>query len=222
MEWNFVCGRGKAVDNKIGLWVPTARRRFVELDLRLRPWSERIFMIQTHMTVEERMELLNKALGLPQGFTVCEIGSYLGASTYVLGAAACINKGRIFAIDTWDNEAMGAEAKVDTFSEFLNNIYEFRDVIQPIRGWSRDVADRIPDGLDMVFIDGDHSYEAVLSDLLLYIPKLRRGGLIVMHDYTFDSVKAAAERAWNTYPIVGWGPQVHSLQGFILTDEIRM
>ena len=208
------------MDERVKLWVPTARRYFVELDRRLLPWAETLFTIQTHMTTEERLELINKALELPDGFTVCEIGSYLGASTRLLALAAKLKNGRVFAIDTWGNDAMGSEVKSETFFEFLLNVHEFRDKIELVRGWSHDVAHHIPNGLDMVFVDGDHSYGAVLKDLLTYIPKLRRGGLIVLHDYTFESVRAAAEQAWKTYPIIGWGPLVHSLQGFLLNEEV--
>jgi len=37
--------------------------------------------------------------------------------------------------------------------------------------------------LDFVFIDGDHSYEGVLRDLISWWPKVRKGGLISGHDY---------------------------------------
>lgn len=39
-----------------------------------------------------------------------------------------------------------------------------------------------PGGLDLLFIDGDHNYDAVLSDWLLYSPLVRPGGLVAFHD----------------------------------------
>jgi hypothetical protein len=36
--------------------------------------------------------------------------------------------------------------------------------------------------LDYLFIDGDHRYEAVLRDFLLYAPLVRPGGIIAFHD----------------------------------------
>lgn len=42
----------------------------------------------------------------------------------------------------------------------------------------------IKDGtLDLVFIDGDHSYDSVLNDIQCWLPKLHRGGTICGHDY---------------------------------------
>lgn len=35
---------------------------------------------------------------------------------------------------------------------------------------------------DFIFIDGDHTYEAVAQDFELYLPKVKKGGLVFMHD----------------------------------------
>lgn len=44
--------------------------------------------------------------------------------------------------------------------------------------------DQIPDGsLDAVFLDGDHSYEAVIQDLPFWWKKLRNGGMLLGDDY---------------------------------------
>jgi Methyltransferase domain len=45
-------------------------------------------------------------------------------------------------------------------------------------------SDFQPDGLyDLVFIDGDHSYEGCLADVKRYVPYVRNGGYFVLHDY---------------------------------------
>lgn len=36
--------------------------------------------------------------------------------------------------------------------------------------------------VDLLFIDGDHTYEGVRKDFELYAPLVRKGGLIVLHD----------------------------------------
>jgi len=41
----------------------------------------------------------------------------------------------------------------------------------------------VDDAMDAVFIDGDHTYEGVRSDLQSWWPKLREGGLMFGHDY---------------------------------------
>jgi len=53
-----------------------------------------------------------------------------------------------------------------------------------IRADSITGAREFEDGsLDFVFIDADHSYEAVKADIATWMPKIRKGGLISGHDY---------------------------------------
>jgi len=47
-------------------------------------------------------------------------------------------------------------------------------------------AKEIPDDLDMVFIDAEHSYEACKEDIEAWLPKVRNGGIICGHDYCDD------------------------------------
>lgn len=49
---------------------------------------------------------------------------------------------------------------------------------------SLEASRKVSDGyLDFVFIDGNHSYDAAMLDLLLWVPKVRSGGMITGHDY---------------------------------------
>jgi predicted O-methyltransferase YrrM len=53
--------------------------------------------------------------------------------------------------------------------------------------------------LDMLFIDGDHTYKGVKQDFELYSPLVRKGGLIVFHDIAYHPPKTGVEvyRFWN-------------------------
>jgi len=49
---------------------------------------------------------------------------------------------------------------------------------------SVDAADDFPDRtFDWIYVDGDHTYDAVLSDLETFAPKVKQDGLILGHDY---------------------------------------
>lgn len=59
-------------------------------------------------------------------------------------------------------------------------------------------AQRVPDrSLDGIFIDGDHSYRAVVEDLAAWEPKVRLGGFLSGHDFgnTADVARAVVEHA---------------------------
>ena len=45
-------------------------------------------------------------------------------------------------------------------------------------------VERFEDGkFDWVYVDGNHDYAYVMRDLVLYAPKVKRGGLLCGHDY---------------------------------------
>ncbi len=55
------------------------------------------------------------------------------------------------------------------------------------KAFSQDAAAQQPDaGLDFVYIDANHSYEAVAADISSWFPKVRPGGFIGGHDYSVD------------------------------------
>lgn len=147
--------------------------------------------IPTHMAISERMLLYRLALGLPRESCFLEIGSYLGASATVLAAAAQTRDGHVFCVDTWRNDAM-SEGGRDTYGEFLQNTESYRNWITPLRGESHEVAATFVQTIDLLFIDGDHSYDGVMADLHCWLPKLRDGGWLVMHDWGWaEGVKRA-------------------------------
>lgn len=37
--------------------------------------------------------------------------------------------------------------------------------------------------IDLLFIDGDHTYHGVMKDLLSWVPHVKSGGTIMLHDY---------------------------------------
>jgi len=48
---------------------------------------------------------------------------------------------------------------------------------------SEDAIDDVPNNLDFVYIDGDHSYEFIKKDIDLYYPKMKKGGVFGGHNF---------------------------------------
>lgn len=47
----------------------------------------------------------------------------------------------------------------------------------------KSVSRELPDGIDLLFIDGDHRRKAVIADFEMYFPLVNSGGYIVFDDY---------------------------------------
>jgi predicted O-methyltransferase YrrM len=137
--------------------------------------------IPTHLTNEEKVALYKWSKTLSKNCVALEVGSYLGASACIIGSAIRPKGGVLHCVDTWKNQAMD-EPMRDTWDEFEANTRFLKEVIQPHRGFSADIARSLSVVLDFLFIDGNHSEEAVNSDLELWLPKVRPGGIVAMHD----------------------------------------
>ncbi|CAE8696289.1 unnamed protein product, partial [Polarella glacialis] len=53
-------------------------------------------------------------------------------------------------------------------------------------------ASRPDASLDLVFVDGDHSYVGAMGDIEAWWPALRTGGVLAGHDYIHPGVVQAA------------------------------
>jgi predicted O-methyltransferase YrrM len=170
--------------------VVSARKRFDKM-IMASFWSLRYpqlataFRIWSHLTKQEMLVLYRLASSLPQ-CNILEIGSYLGASAccFAAGLKKTGSSGHVYCIDTWKNDAM-SEGSRDTMAEFVANTMKFSRWIVPIRGWSTQVVAAVSDyvqKIDLLFVDGDHSYETCLADWQAFSPFLSKRGIVVMHD----------------------------------------
>jgi hypothetical protein len=63
--------------------------------------------------------------------------------------------------------------------------------VRIIKGKSYEFLATLPDNsLDMIYVDGDHSYEGCKKDLTVAYSKVKSGGWIMGHDYEMNKMKA--------------------------------
>ena len=82
------------------------------------------------------------------------------------------------------------------FTVISNKVKEL-DNINIIRKTSEEAAKDFEDeSLDIVFIDARHDYESVVKDIKLWLPKVKKGGVLCGHDYSlgfFGVIEAVNE-----------------------------
>jgi predicted O-methyltransferase YrrM len=117
--------------------------------------------------------------------TVAEIGTYFGGTLYCLCRLAQPD-GTIASID----RCKGGGGYTDERAEEMQELFpREQQELHLIREDSRLPAtlEQLKDvlhgaQLDLLFIDGDHSYEGVKSDFEMYSPLVGEGGMVVFHD----------------------------------------
>jgi hypothetical protein len=73
----------------------------------------------------------------------------------------------------------------------LTNKYKNNSNVQLIKNFSYKYLSTIPDNTcDIIYIDGDHSYEGVKKDLAISFLKIKNNGYIMGHDYEMNMKKA--------------------------------
>lgn len=115
---------------------------------------------------------------------VIEIGRYKGGSTLAI-AAAMNGKGKFWSIDIGEKESRLFGSNGRPFDEqIVETCKRFNFQVDLIVGDSRTVE--IDTGeVDLVFIDGDHSYEGVKTDFERFGRRVRLGGAVLFDD-VFD------------------------------------
>lgn len=133
-----------------------------------------------------------------------EVGVWLGKSLCYL-AELCEERGRqditLFGIDTWlgceqcqDERIVALEGDEDELFEIAKENLDFPNV-QLFRVNSLEGAALFDPGtLDLVFLDGNHRYNAVKADIIAWLPKVKDGGTLAGHDIvSWPSVKKAVK-----------------------------
>lgn len=151
--------------------------------------------------------LLSAVINKHQYMIGVEIGvAFGGHSEAILNRT---NVKKLYSVDRYQHDPgyedplNYSDAQFDELYEFVKNrLSVFGDRCQLLRLDSAQAAQNIPDDIDFVYIDADHSYEGVFRDLCLWSRKIRDGGIIAGHDYghaQFPGVKRAVDQFFGRF-----------------------
>ena len=163
---------------------------------------EFVSKVKGFLAEEEGLKLFELALEACSLGPCLEVGSFCGKSAIYLGVACKIKRRTLFTID----HHRGSEEQqpgqpyfdsdlFDSKTGMIDSLQYFRAVIQkagleetvvPMIAKSHVVARDWTIPLGLVFIDGGHSYEAVVTDYRCWHPHLLPGGFLIFHDIFLD------------------------------------
>ena len=121
---------------------------------------------------------------------VCvEIGSARGKSACAVGLALRRNGGgKLYAIDPHSPTDWNDTSSVDSFAIINEHLKKCgaENFVEVVRKTSGEAAKGWDKKIDLIFIDGDHSYEGVKADWELFLPHLNEFGVVVFHDTLWE------------------------------------
>lgn len=152
------------------------------------------------MLFETRDDLIRHYL--TSSMVGAELGVFAGQFSEVL---LSIQPTKLYLVDLFDGVVGSGDRngenmvyiRMDECMNYLSEKYSGNHRVQIVKSSTSDFLKTIPDdSLDFVYIDADHSYEGVKTDIDLSINKVKSGGYIMGHDYVsprFEGVVRAVD-----------------------------
>ncbi len=134
---------------------------------------------------------------VPPGSACAEIGVFEG--TFSKQIVETIQPSVLYMIDVFTGQCdSGNEDGNNVVHRNMDEVYRNllayshdKPMLRLLKGKSTEILATFPDNsIDMIYIDGDHSYTGVKSDLESAFSKVRAGGWIMGHDYEMNMTKA--------------------------------
>jgi len=117
---------------------------------------------------------------------IVELGVHYGDSYFTFCQAVKEHSIRCkcFGIDTWVGDSQCGLYEPEVFQKVKNyNVEHYKEFSTLIQGTFSDCNNQFSDSsIDLLHIDGFHTYEAVKEDFTLWLPKVSPKGIILIHD----------------------------------------
>jgi predicted O-methyltransferase YrrM len=115
-----------------------------------------------------------------------ELGTYSGSSfaAFCQAAQACGAQTRCYGVDLWEGDIHMGRFDEALFDEINGYVAEkYPGIAQLVRKDFNAAVNDFADGsVDLLHIDGTHTYEAVANDFNTWLPKMSDRGVVLFHD----------------------------------------
>ena len=118
--------------------------------------------------------------------TVVELGAYSGLSFFTFCQSMVENNvdGTLYAVDTWQGDQHTGPIDEGMYQQVENHARKYyRGISYLLRTTFAEASEQFDEAsIDLLHIDGLHTYDAVKKDFITWFPKVKPGGIILMHD----------------------------------------
>lgn len=139
---------------------------------------------------------------------------------------------KCYLVDIWEHrpDLLGDGSRPQEWHDLnlrgcQEKLNRFGDKVIYLKGESKDMVHKVRNrSLSFVYLDGNHSYGGVLNDLKIWLPKIKKGGIMAGHDYSpnpnYGVQKAVDEFAGDNVHVLP--EQAIENQGFwFYADSVR-
>lgn len=153
-----------------------------------------------HSTWHEHIPFGMLMVELLQPKTIVELGTYFGDSycAFCQAVETLRLPTKCFGIDSWSGDAhVGyyGEAVLTDLRSHHDRLYA--SFSQLVQAKFEEAANHFSDGtVDLLHLDGCHTYEAVKADFELWLPKVSSRGVVLIHDTFVRERDFGAWRFW--------------------------
>jgi hypothetical protein len=129
-----------------------------------------------------------------------ELGTHLGNSYFTFCQSVKENKLKTscYAVDCWEGDVQAGQYEQAVYTTVQNyNDANYRQFSKLLKMRFDEALHEIPDGtVDLLHIDGLHTYEAVRHDYETWLPKLSANGLVMFHDIAVEREDFGVKKFW--------------------------
>lgn len=138
-----------------------------------------------HLCDGQEVPMMIREMSRVRKGKIVEVGTFLGGSAWYGAQVARDNYSSYYCVDAWDFDADLTVTSAH-YRGFIENMRDAKllDHITVIKKKSVEASlDFSDNSIDLVFLDGDHSFEGCRADITAWWPKLKTGGVMLGHDY---------------------------------------
>lgn len=175
----------KPKDKKIDTLEPTSLEHYLQIAEQIPGWVDR----------DELTYKANITSRLPENAVIVEIGCFLGRSTVVMaGVRKLAGSGMVHVIDPFDGSGDAFSVPfyklitnkmeqpiLDEFREYIS-LAKVQGFVQVHKGTAESVINQWNQAIDMLILDGDQSPKGTRTAYNLWIPFLKPGGYLCLHN----------------------------------------
>ena len=137
-------------------------------------------------------------IGRQRPNVIVELGTYSGSSfaAFCQAVEACGLDAKCYGIDLWQGDIHMGKFEDDIFEEISTYMTATYPAVASLvrKDFNEAAADFAEKSVDLLHIDGTHTFEAVSNDFHTWLPKLSDRGVVLFHDLNV-TVKNTGEKA---------------------------